>query len=81
MRLYVRGPEPARCRFLQILANLVMEKLLGELRELICPRLRGKLYDRQRSWTLVRKPRRVFVTCPGVKLGVCVCVCGFLSVS
>lgn len=48
--------------FLQILANLVMEKLLSELREIICPRLKGKVHDRHRSWTLVRKPSRVFIT-------------------
>ncbi|KAI3372577.1 hypothetical protein L3Q82_022698, partial [Scortum barcoo] len=36
----------------QILSNLVMESLLPELRELISPRLKGKLYDRQRNWML-----------------------------
>ncbi|KAG7480485.1 hypothetical protein MATL_G00056600 [Megalops atlanticus] len=34
----------------QILANLVMETLLPELRELIAPKLKGKMHDRQRSW-------------------------------
>ncbi|XP_067087643.1 protein Niban 2b isoform X1 [Osmerus mordax] len=37
----------------QILANLVMESLLPELRDLISPRLKGKLPDRQRSWMLI----------------------------
>ncbi|XP_062398627.1 protein Niban 2b [Sardina pilchardus] len=37
----------------QILANLVMEKLQPELRELISPRLKGKLQERLRSWTLI----------------------------
>ncbi|XP_026866700.2 protein Niban 2b [Electrophorus electricus] len=37
----------------QILANLVMETLLSELRDLISPRLKGKLHDRQRSWILI----------------------------
>uniref|UniRef100_A0A4W5PCG3 Niban apoptosis regulator 2b n=1 Tax=Hucho hucho TaxID=62062 RepID=A0A4W5PCG3_9TELE len=37
----------------QILANLVMETLLPELRDLISPRLKGKVHDRQRSWMLV----------------------------
>ncbi|XP_076854350.1 protein Niban 2b [Brachyhypopomus gauderio] len=41
------GPPP------QILANLVMETLLSELRDLIGPRLKGKLHDRQRSWILI----------------------------
>lgn len=40
--------------FLQILSNLVMEKLLSELRDLISPRLKGKLHERQKSWMLVR---------------------------
>lgn len=40
--------EPA-----QILSNLVMEVLHPELRELISPRLKGKLHDRQRSWMLI----------------------------
>lgn len=39
---------------MQILANLVMEGLLPELRELISPRLKGKLHERQRNWMLVR---------------------------
>ncbi|XP_041957650.1 protein Niban 2b [Alosa sapidissima] len=37
----------------QILANLVMEKLQPELRDLISPRLKGKLQERLRSWTLI----------------------------
>uniref|UniRef100_A0A7N8XNW3 Niban apoptosis regulator 2b n=1 Tax=Mastacembelus armatus TaxID=205130 RepID=A0A7N8XNW3_9TELE len=37
----------------QILSNLVMEGLLPELRELISPRLRGKLHERQRTWMLI----------------------------
>ncbi|XP_034064245.1 protein Niban 2b [Gymnodraco acuticeps] len=37
----------------QILANLVMEGLLPELRELISPRLKGKLHERQRNWMLI----------------------------
>ncbi|XP_068455021.1 protein Niban 2b [Clinocottus analis] len=37
----------------QILSNLVMEGLLPELRELISPRLKGKLPERQRHWMLV----------------------------
>ncbi|XP_034047563.1 protein Niban 2-like [Thalassophryne amazonica] len=37
----------------QILTNLVMETLHPELRNLIGPRLRGKLQDRQRSWMLI----------------------------
>ncbi|KAF5901020.1 niban-like protein 1, partial [Clarias magur] len=37
----------------QILANLVMEKLLPELRDLISPRLKGKMQERQKSWTLI----------------------------
>uniref|UniRef100_A0A3B4YXH0 Niban-like protein 1 n=1 Tax=Stegastes partitus TaxID=144197 RepID=A0A3B4YXH0_9TELE len=37
----------------QILSNLVMEGLLPELRDLISPRLKGKLHDRQRSWMLI----------------------------
>ncbi|KAM9463746.1 protein Niban 2-like isoform 2-T2 [Salvelinus alpinus] len=37
----------------QILANLVMETLLPELRDLISPRLKGKMHDRQRNWMLV----------------------------
>lgn len=38
----------------QILSNLVMEGLLSELRDLIAPRLKGKLHERQRNWILVR---------------------------
>lgn len=37
----------------QILSNLVMESLLPELRELISPRLKGKLYERQKNWMLI----------------------------
>ncbi|XP_076021251.1 protein Niban 2b [Genypterus blacodes] len=37
----------------QILSNLVMEGLLPELRELISPRLKGKMQDRQRNWMLI----------------------------
>ncbi|XP_072288511.1 protein Niban 2b isoform X2 [Eucyclogobius newberryi] len=37
----------------QILSNLVMEVLHPELRDLISPRLKGKLHDRQRNWTLI----------------------------
>ncbi|KAJ8379687.1 hypothetical protein SKAU_G00004650 [Synaphobranchus kaupii] len=37
----------------QILANLVMETLLPELRNQIAPRLRGKMQDRQKNWTLI----------------------------
>lgn len=37
----------------QILSNLVMEGLLPELRDLISPRLKGKLYERQRNWMLI----------------------------
>ncbi|KAI1900531.1 hypothetical protein AGOR_G00050890 [Albula goreensis] len=37
----------------QILANLVMETLLPELRNLIAPRLKGKMQDRQRNWMLI----------------------------
>ncbi|KAJ8260971.1 hypothetical protein COCON_G00166940 [Conger conger] len=37
----------------QILANLVMESLHPELRDLIGPRLRGKMQQRQKSWILI----------------------------
>ncbi|KAM7392190.1 hypothetical protein PAMP_022819 [Pampus punctatissimus] len=37
----------------QILSNLVMEGLLPKLRELISPRLKGKLHERQRNWMLI----------------------------
>ncbi|KAM9858701.1 protein Niban 2b [Aulostomus maculatus] len=37
----------------QILSNLVMEGLLSELRELISPRLKGKLHERQKNWMLI----------------------------
>jgi len=38
----------------QILANLVMETLLPEMRDLITPKLKGKMHERQRNWMLVR---------------------------
>lgn len=38
---------------MQILANLVMETLHPELREVIGPRLKGKMQQRQRNWMLV----------------------------
>ncbi|XP_077088842.1 protein Niban 2a [Siphateles boraxobius] len=37
----------------QILANLVMETLHPELRNLIVPRLKGKLQQRQKDWMLI----------------------------
>uniref|UniRef100_A0A8C9T1U3 Niban apoptosis regulator 2b n=1 Tax=Scleropages formosus TaxID=113540 RepID=A0A8C9T1U3_SCLFO len=37
----------------QILANLVMENLVSELRDLIAVRLKGKAFDRQRNWMLI----------------------------
>ncbi|XP_055776283.1 protein Niban 2-like [Salvelinus fontinalis] len=37
----------------QILANLVMETLLPEVRDLITPGLKGKMYERQRNWMLI----------------------------
>lgn len=37
----------------QILANLVMETLLSDLRDTIGPRLKGKMQQKQRSWMLV----------------------------
>ncbi|MFT7797283.1 niban-like protein 1 [Arapaima gigas] len=37
----------------QILANLVMENLVPELRDLIAVRLKGKAYERQRNWMLI----------------------------
>ncbi|XP_030624805.1 protein Niban 2a isoform X2 [Chanos chanos] len=37
----------------QILANLVMETLHPELRDLIVPRLKGKTQQRQRNWMLI----------------------------
>uniref|UniRef100_A0A672K078 Niban-like protein 1 n=1 Tax=Sinocyclocheilus grahami TaxID=75366 RepID=A0A672K078_SINGR len=36
----------------QILANLVMETLLPEMRDLITPKLKGKMHERQRNWIL-----------------------------
>lgn len=41
------------CLCVQILANLVMETLHPELRNLIVPRLKGKLQQRQKDWMLV----------------------------
>ncbi|KTF77808.1 hypothetical protein cypCar_00033727, partial [Cyprinus carpio] len=38
---------------LQILANLVMETLLPEMRDLITPKLKGKMHERQRNWMLI----------------------------
>ncbi|XP_052448889.1 protein Niban 2 [Carassius gibelio] len=37
----------------QILANLVMERLLPEMRPLITPKLKGKMHERQRNWMLI----------------------------
>ncbi|XP_051515876.1 protein Niban 2-like isoform X2 [Myxocyprinus asiaticus] len=37
----------------QILANLVMETLLPELKDLITPKLKGKMHERQRNWMLI----------------------------
>lgn len=37
----------------QILANLVMETLHPELRNVIGPRLKGKMQQKQRNWMLV----------------------------
>uniref|UniRef100_A0A8C7H9M7 Niban apoptosis regulator 2b n=1 Tax=Oncorhynchus kisutch TaxID=8019 RepID=A0A8C7H9M7_ONCKI len=37
----------------QILANLVMETLLPEVRDLITPGLKGKMHERQRNWMLI----------------------------
>uniref|UniRef100_A0A1A8LXM1 Family with sequence similarity 129, member Ba n=3 Tax=Nothobranchius TaxID=28779 RepID=A0A1A8LXM1_9TELE len=37
----------------QILANLVMETLQPELRDVIGPRLKGKMQQRQRNWMLI----------------------------
>uniref|UniRef100_A0A672KQH6 Niban-like protein 1 n=1 Tax=Sinocyclocheilus grahami TaxID=75366 RepID=A0A672KQH6_SINGR len=37
----------------QILANLVMETLLPEMRDLIAPKLKGKMHERQRNWILI----------------------------
>lgn len=39
--------------FVQILANLVMETLSPELKNVISPRLKGKMHQRQRNWMLV----------------------------
>ncbi|XP_056313850.1 protein Niban 2b [Danio aesculapii] len=37
----------------QILANLVMETLLPEMRDLITPKLKGKMHERQKNWMLI----------------------------
>ncbi|XP_052411334.1 protein Niban 2b [Carassius gibelio] len=37
----------------QILANLVMDTLLPEMRDLITPKLKGKMHERQRNWMLI----------------------------
>ncbi|TRY94037.1 hypothetical protein DNTS_011951 [Danionella cerebrum] len=37
----------------QILSNLVMETLLPEMRDLITPKLKGKLQEKQRNWMLI----------------------------
>ncbi|XP_051954781.1 protein Niban 2b [Xyrauchen texanus] len=37
----------------QILANLVMETLLPELKDLITPKLKGKMHERQMNWMLI----------------------------
>nr|XP_046202738.1 protein Niban 2-like [Oncorhynchus gorbuscha] len=37
----------------QILANLAMETLLPEVRDLITPGLKGKMHERQRNWMLI----------------------------
>ncbi|XP_029024195.1 protein Niban 2a [Betta splendens] len=37
----------------QILANLVMETLSPELKNVISPRLKGKMHQRQRNWMLI----------------------------
>ncbi|XP_016369948.1 niban-like protein 1 isoform X2 [Sinocyclocheilus rhinocerous] len=37
----------------QILANLVMETLLPEMRDLITPKLKGKMHEKQRNWMLI----------------------------
>ena len=50
------------CLCLQILSNLVMEILLPEIRDLISPRLKGKMHERQRNWMLVRTARAI-ITC------------------
>lgn len=41
----------------QILANLVMETLHSDLRDMIGPRLKGKMQQKQRSWMLVSSSR------------------------
>ncbi|XP_038124264.1 protein Niban 2a [Cyprinodon tularosa] len=51
----------------QILANLVMETLHPELRDVIAPRLKGKLQQRQRNWMLISDAvyRQVLTQCSG----------------
>lgn len=41
----------------QILANLVMETLHSDLRDMIGPRLKGKIQQKQRNWMLVSSSR------------------------
>ncbi|KAG9330270.1 hypothetical protein JZ751_025944 [Albula glossodonta] len=49
------GVETAMCcqSYRPILANLVMESLHPELRNLIGPRLKGKMQQRQKNWMLI----------------------------
>uniref|UniRef100_A0A8C5WLS6 Niban apoptosis regulator 2 n=1 Tax=Leptobrachium leishanense TaxID=445787 RepID=A0A8C5WLS6_9ANUR len=37
----------------QVLSNLVMDDLIPDLKNIICPKLRGKPQERQRSWLLI----------------------------
>ncbi|KAM4697126.1 protein Niban 2-like [Rhinophrynus dorsalis] len=37
----------------QVLSNLVMEELIPDLKNIICPKLRGKPQERQRAWLLI----------------------------
>ncbi|KAM4663184.1 protein Niban 2-like [Discoglossus pictus] len=37
----------------QVLTNLVMEDLIPDLKNIICPKLKGKPQDRQRTWLLI----------------------------
>ncbi|XP_012823459.1 niban apoptosis regulator 2 isoform X1 [Xenopus tropicalis] len=37
----------------QVLSNLVMEDLVPDLKNIICPKLRGKPQERQRMWMLI----------------------------
>lgn len=54
---------------MQILANLVMETLHPELRNVIGPRLKGKMQQKQRNWMLVSSfftaPDTTDVCCTG----------------